>query len=66
MAGNTRGKLKENLEGIHRNYDWVIDHVQKRIVLIGSKNPKLTEGLEAIATQTKQFDEMIMKLYATL
>jgi len=66
MAGNTRGKLKEHLEGIHRNYDWVIDHVQKSILLIGDKNPPLTEGLEAIAEQTKTFDDLVMKLYATL
>jgi len=27
MAGNTRGKLKEHFEGIHKNNDWIIHHV---------------------------------------
>lgn len=66
MAGNTRGKLKEHLEGIHRNYGWVIDHVQKSLVLIGDKNPKLSEGLKAVAEQTNMFDDLVMELYSHL
>lgn len=34
MAGNTRGKLKEHFEGIHRNLDWCIAHVNKSLALI--------------------------------
>lgn len=31
MAGNTRGKLKENFEGIHRNFDWSMKHINKSL-----------------------------------
>jgi len=31
MAGNTRGKLKENFEGIHNNFNWVLKHVNKSL-----------------------------------
>jgi len=34
MAGNTRGKLKEHFEGIHRNFDWSIHHINSSLALI--------------------------------
>ncbi|GAI64680.1 unnamed protein product [marine sediment metagenome] len=34
MAGNTRGKLKENFEGVHRNFNWSIKHLNKSLDLI--------------------------------
>jgi len=42
MAGNTRGKLKENFEGIHRNLDWCLKHINK--------------SMEQIAVQLMQSD----------
>ncbi len=37
MAGNTRGKLKEHFEGVHRNFDWCIAHINKSLELIEAK-----------------------------
>jgi hypothetical protein len=37
MAGNTRGKLKEHFEGIHRNFDWSLHHINTSIALIASQ-----------------------------
>jgi len=34
MAGNTRGKLKEHFEGIHRNFDWSTHHINTALTLI--------------------------------
>ena len=34
MAGNTRGKLKENFEGVHRNFDWCQKHINSSLELI--------------------------------
>ena len=34
MAGNTRGKLKENFEGVHRNLDWCKKHINSSLQLI--------------------------------
>ncbi|MBA7524174.1 hypothetical protein ES705_16311 [subsurface metagenome] len=34
MSGNTRGKLKENFEGIHRNLDWCTKHINSSLQLI--------------------------------
>ncbi|MBA7524145.1 hypothetical protein ES705_16282 [subsurface metagenome] len=31
MAGNTRGKLKENFEGVHRNLDWCMKHINSSL-----------------------------------
>ena len=37
MAGNTRGKLKENFEGVHRNFDWCQKHINKSLDLIAAQ-----------------------------
>lgn len=34
MAGNTRGKLKEHFEGVHRNLDWCMKHINESLELI--------------------------------
>jgi len=34
MAGNTRGKLKENFEGVHNNFSWSLKHINKSLELI--------------------------------
>jgi len=34
MSGNTRGKLKEHMEGVHRNIDWCLHHLGKSATLI--------------------------------
>lgn len=37
MAGNTRGKLKENFEGVHRNFEWCMKHINKSLDLIAAQ-----------------------------
>jgi len=37
MAGNTRGKLKENYEGIHNNFNWVLKHINKSLDQIAAQ-----------------------------
>jgi hypothetical protein len=37
MAGNTRGKLKEHFEGIHRNFDWSLHHINTALALISTQ-----------------------------
>ena len=34
MSGNTRGKLKEHFEGIHKNLDWCVRHCNISLQLI--------------------------------
>lgn len=66
MAGNRRGKLKENFEGVHRNFDWAIVHCQKSVALIAGDNPKLTKSIEALAESVQLLDEMAQGIYKTL
>jgi len=66
MAGNTRGKLKEHFEGIHRNLDWIIYHCQQCITLIADKNPKLKEAIEVLAKGVKVIDKTVQDLYSRL
>ena len=66
MAGNRRGRLKERFEGIHRNFDWIIEHCVKSLELIKDDNPKLSESIESLAKGTKQLDELAQGIYGTL
>lgn len=66
MAGNTRGKIKEHLEGCHRNMDWQMVHLEKVVVLIKDHNPKLTEAIKSLFNATKILDESVQAVYGQI
>jgi len=66
MAGNTRGKIKEHLEGVHRNFDWTIVHLDKTLVLIQEHNPKLSQGIEALQKAVVALDEQVQGVYSKI
>jgi len=66
MAGNTRGKLKEQFEGCHRNLDWCKKHLENALVLIKDHHPHLSESIESLATGIDTMDELAQGIYARL
>ena len=64
MAGNTRGRLKERFEGIHRNFMWAKTHSAEALILIGGKNPKLSEAIKALDKGIDTLDELTQNIYA--
>jgi len=62
MAGNTRGKLKEHFEGIHRNFDWVLRHVEISLALIAEKIRE-TNAEKGIALTDEQLKVEVEKHY---
>jgi len=66
MAGNTRGKLKEHFEGIHKNLDWVTYHCAKCLELIKDMNPNLTDGVNSIDAGCKIIDKGVQDIYSKL
>jgi len=58
MAGNTRGKLKEHFEGIHRNFDWSISHVQNSLTLIATQL-SFTEAMVAIKGDAEKEEQVL-------
>ena len=66
MAGNTRGKLKEHFEGVHRNFDWSTKHLIIAQQLIKERNPKLTSGIKSLAEGIEMLDKLAMEIYARL
>jgi len=66
MAGNTRGRLKERFEGIHRNLDWSQEHCRQSLILIEDKNPNLTMAIKALYEGLTKFDELAQSIYAKL
>ena len=63
MASNTRGRIKERFEGIHKNYDWVLEHCSQCLALIVDKNPAMKTAIEALAKGTKTLDELARDIY---
>lgn len=57
MAGNTRGKLKEHFEGIHRNFDWSMHHINTSLALV-AVNIKETQASQGLAVD----DETVANL----
>jgi len=66
MASNTRGRIKERFEGIHKNFDWVQEHCVQCQTLIDDKNPKMSKAVKALAKGTKTLDELAQKIYGTI
>lgn len=66
MAGNRRGRIKEHCEGMHKNCDWIRNHVIDTLDLIEDKNPKLSEAMTGIGQIADQLDKLILGIYATM
>lgn len=66
MASNKRGRIKERLEGIHKNCEWIMEHVEKSLALIQDVNPKLSNGFKAMGKVAEQLDELSRDLFHTL
>lgn len=66
MAGNTRGKLKEKFEGVHRNFEWSKKHLLEAVALIKEHNPKLKEAIEQLADGIGQLDDLAMQIYSRI
>jgi len=66
MAGNTRGKIKEHIEGVHRNCDWQMHHLQTVLALIQDKNPELTRSIETLAKSIETVDEFNQLIYSKI
>lgn len=66
MAGNTRGKVKEHFEGIHRNFDWIQHHCEQLAALVAGKNKPIQDAAESLSETISTLDEMIQKIYGSV
>lgn len=66
MASNTRGRLKERFEGIHKNFDWVTEHCTQCLILIADKKPKLSEAVTALGKGVEALDKLAQDIYSKL
>lgn len=66
MAGNTRGKLKEKFEGVHRNFEWSKKHLVEALVLVKDHKPNLSKSIESLAKGISTLDELAQNIYARL
>lgn len=54
MSGNTRGKLKEHFEGVHKNIDWCLHHLGKSATLIEHQLKLLPQWEDVEGDETKE------------
>ncbi len=66
MAGNTRGKLKEQFEGVHRNFEWQKTHLANALILVKEHNPKLSNAIKALAKGISTLDEIAQDIYSKI
>ena len=66
MASNTRGRIKERFEGIHKNFEWVKEHCAQSLKLIDDKNPSMSEGIKSLGEGTKTLDELAQNIYSKI
>ncbi len=66
MAGNTRGRLKERFEGIHKNFEWTREHCAQSLGLIGDKKPELSIAIKGLAEAVDVLDDLAQSIYGSL
>lgn len=66
MAGNTRGKLKEQLAGIHNNCSWIINHVDRALALVKDVKPELSKAIKGLGKIAKELDEFSQDIYSRI
>lgn len=66
MAGNKRGRIKEHLEGVHRNCDWQTYHLQQVLELIEDKSPEITKSIKTLAESVEALDKFNQLIYSKI
>lgn len=66
MAGNTRGRLKERFEGMHKNFGWIQEHCEQSLALIKEHNPKLSGAIKGLHKCVETLDKMAQDIYSKI
>jgi len=66
MGRNTRGKIKEHLEGMHRNTEAYKAHVAACMDFIGDSNPKARLAFDQLWELNTVLDEFTQNLYGSI
>lgn len=66
MAKSTRNKIKENFEGIHRNFNWITEYNRRNLELIKDVKPGLSSVIRAFDKGVKTLDKLAQDIYSRL
>ncbi len=64
MASGTRGKLLEQLEGIHRDCEWIKQHCATSIGLLPPEHQSLKNGFGSLIELANALDKFASELYS--
>lgn len=67
MASGTRAKLREELEGIHKNTEWIKSHVVQCMAKIPKEGyDQLNQGLALLSQMNAELDKLAQSLYQSI
>ena len=66
MPSNTRGKIKEHSQGIHKNTEAIKTHCTSALALIADKNPEVSLTYKKLYELADILDEFNVQLYSLL
>ncbi len=66
MGSNTRGKIKEHLEGMHKNLEAYKAHCAACLVLIADKNLTAQQTIENLWSINEQLDDFTLLAWARM
>lgn len=66
MAATTRGKLKENFEGVHRNFEWIQRYCERSVILLKEMKPELTKAVKGLHKSAELLDKLAQDIYSRL
>ena len=66
MASHSRGKLKEKLQGIHNNCNWIRDHCKGSIVILNGHHPEIRRAFELMGELAQMLDDSACELYGKI
>lgn len=66
MAGNARGKIKEEMEGMHSNLEWIKRHSGRIKDLLGDTHPEIQSMCDGWIEAASTWDDLLNGVYATI
>ena len=66
MGSNTRGKIKEHLEGMHKNLEGYKAHCEGCLALIQDKNETAKQLITNLLAINDQLDDFTLLAYAKM
>jgi len=66
MPNSRRAKLREELEGIHKNTEWIKNHCVKCLAMLPPEYKQLITAFAAVSEMNAELDKLAQSLYSSI